>query len=69
MSVVNYKAKYKATDLLKFDDPHSFYETQTAKEAVVFFYSFWLGEQCCVVTGWETVVYILCLTNLKDKGR
>lgn len=37
MSVVNYKAKYKATDLLKFDDPHSFYETQTAKKVVVFF--------------------------------
>lgn len=69
MSVVNYKAKCKAIDLLKFDDPHSFYETQTAEKAAVFFYSFWLSEQCCVVTGWETVVYILCLTNLKDKGR
>lgn len=36
MSVVNYKAKYKATDLLKSYNPHSFYEIQTAKKLLYY---------------------------------
>lgn len=70
MSVVNYKAKYKATDLLKFDDPHSFYETQTAKKVVVFF--LFILAQWTVLCGHrlgDNCIYVLCLTNLKDKVR
>lgn len=70
MSVANYKAKYKVTDLLKFYDPHSFLWNTDRETVVVLFCSFWLREPCCVVGGWVAGVCILCLSNLmaKEKG-